>query len=155
MFQHKIKKTPPSLELIYDGIQENYPDEPVERYNDLHFWGLEGVLLLNAGLTTSYQKAGNHLDLWYPFHKYMYENVYPKHNGLIFLYFGKDAAKLSKLETPFIHYSKIVEHPAFSARQNREFKHENCFSWVNKLLKGNNGPEFMINWMKFEETLPF
>lgn len=153
-FSTMLSKTPPSLQLLHDAMEDDLGYKSAKP-NDFSYLAEQGVLLLNAALTTSYQKAGNHVDLWYPFHKYMYENVYPKHNGLIFLYFGKDAAKLSKLETPFIHYSKIVEHPAFSARQNREFKHENCFSWINKLLKENNGSEFTINWMKFEETLPF
>ena len=111
--------------------------------------------LLNAALTTSYQKAGNHLDLWLPFHKYMYEKVYSLMNGLIFVYFGKEAQKLAKFETPFIHYSVAVEHPAAAARQNRDFQHNNLFSYVNNILKQNNGSEFQISWIKINEQLPF
>lgn len=153
-FSTQLKKTPPSLELLQNAMEDDLGLKG-EKTNDLTYLANQGVLLLNAAITTSYQKAGNHLDLWYPFHKYMYENVYSKHNGLIFVYFGKEAAKLQKLETPFIHYSKIIEHPAFSARQNREFKHENLFSYVNKILESNNGSEFKINWIKFNEMLPF
>ena len=153
-FSTMLSKTPPSLELLKNAMEDDLGYKS-QTPNDLTYLAEQGVLLLNAALTTSYQKAGNHLDLWYPFHKYMYENVYSKHNGLVFIYFGKEAAKLQKLETPFIHYSKIVEHPAFSARQNREFKHENLFSYVNKILESNNGSGFKVNWLKFNEELPF
>lgn len=153
-FSTMLSKTPPSLQLLHDAIEDDLGYKGL-RPNDLSYLAEQGVLLLNAALTNSYMKDGNHVDLWQPFHKYMYENIYSKINGLIFLYMGKEAAKLAKLETPFIHYSKIVEHPAFSARQNREFKHENCFSWVNKILKENNGSDFTINWIKYNENLPF
>lgn len=153
-FSTALTKVPPSLELLQQAIEDDIQVSG-KRTSDLSYLAEQGVLLLNAALTTSYQKAGNHLDLWLPFHKYMYENVYSKHNGLMFVYFGKEAVKLAKLETPFIHYSKAVEHPAAAARQNREFKHEKLFSWINNILKQNNGAEFMINWVKFNTELPF
>jgi len=153
-FSTQLDKTPPSLELLWNAVEDDLKNK-THREKDLKFWANQGVLLLNAGMSTSYQKAGNHVDLWLPFHKYMYENVYSKHNGLIFIYFGKEAQKLNKLESPFIHYSKNVEHPAAAARQNREFAHENLFSWANMILKSNNGIEYQIQWIPDSEDLPF
>lgn len=151
-FSTQLDKTPPSLQLLHDAMEDDLGFRG-ERCNDLSYLAKQGVLLLNAALTTSYQKTGNHLDLWYPFHKYMYENVYSKINGLIFVYFGKEASRLSLLETPFIHYSRVLSHPAASAGRNEEFPHEKVFTWVNKLLEQNNGKDFKINWIKEETTL--
>jgi uracil-DNA glycosylase len=152
-FSTKLDKTPPSLQLLQAAIEDDLSLTGLKE-NDLTFLADQGVLLLNAALTTSYGKAGNHVDLWLPFHKYMYQNVYSKINGLIFVYFGKEASKLVKYETPFIHYSKVVEHPSFAARQNREFNHEKLFSWTNGILKENNGKAFEIDWVNYS-GLPF
>lgn len=152
-FSTQQKKAPPSLELLLNAVENDLGATSLKRTNDLKHWAGQGVLLLNAGMTTSFQKAGNHVDLWYPFHKYMFDNVYSKQQGLIFVYFGKEAQKLSKLETPFMHYNKLVEHPAAAARMNREFEHKNLFSFVNKLIAMDN--KTPIEWMEYENKLPF
>jgi len=150
-FSTNQAKLPPSLELLYNAMDQDL-DYKCKRNGNLKLLAMQGVLLLNAAMTTSYQKAGNHLDLWRPFHEYMYKNVYSKVPDLVFVYFGKEAAKLQKLQMPFIHYGKIVEHPAAAARANRDFKHENLFSWTNNLLKMNKG--ITIQWYEFN-VLPF
>ena len=153
-FSTQLEENPPSLQLLLDAVEDDCGLSG-KRVSDLTFWANQGILMLNAGLSTTYLKAGNHVDLWYPFHKYMYENVYSKINGITFVYFGKEASKLAKLETPFIHYSKIVEHPARAARESRAFNHENLFTYCNKILEQNNGVEYTINWFEYFDDLPF
>jgi len=158
-FSTQMKKLPPSLIALLDGLKDDIKNYNLQDINDLSYLANQGILMLNAGMTTSHMKAGNHIEKWIPFHKYLYENVYNSINGLIFVYFGKEAQKLKKFETPFIHYSKSLEHPAHAARESRPFNHENVFSWINKILIGNNGQGTEIIWDKkiYDEIkeLPF
>lgn len=149
-------KEQPSLKLFLNGLEDDLGRELEEREVDLTRWCKEeGVLLTNIALCCQEQKADKYIDLWLPFWKFVYKEIFSLQNGLIFIYVGKEASKYSRYETPFIHYSKSVEHMAFAARQNREWYHENCFTWVNTILKSNNGPEFCIKWEKERVTLPF
>jgi len=118
-----------------------------KRDPNLTRWAEQGVLLLNSALTCEEKKADKHIEIWRPFIKFLYEDIFTGVNGLIFVYFGKDAAKNKQYEIPFLHYSKIVEHPSFAARVNRDMNHDNLFSWVNRLIKDNNGTEFEIDWL--------
>ena len=143
-------KEPPSLKLIYDSLEEdvcNGLNLNMKRELSLKKWANQGVLLLNSALTVEQSKPESHLDLWKPFINYLFENVFNKINGLIIVSFGKEASKFEAKSTPFIHYWKSLEHPAFAARQMRPFKHENLFTWCNKLLRENNGNSFEINWL--------
>lgn len=151
-FSTQLNETPPSLKLLKNAVEDDLQIAGIIN-NDLTRWANQGILMLNLALSTSYLKAGNHVQLWQPFHEYMYKNVYSKQNGLIFIYFGKEAKTLTKLETPFIHYSKCVEHPARAARESREFNHEKLFSYINNILKQNNGIE--IDWFEYLEEIPF
>lgn len=150
-FSTSLEKEPPSLQLIWDAVFDDL-GERGQRETSLTRWAEEGVLLLNAALTTTYLKAGNHVDLWKPFWSYMYQNVFSKINGLIFVYFGKDASRLHKMETPFIHYNIILNHPAFYARTGEPFEHNRCFTKINTILSQNNGQDYKIKWIKNGNT---
>ena len=143
-------KQPPSLQLIWNAVEDdlcNGLDLNLKKTNSLKSWANDGVLLLNVGLTVKENKPESHSELWKPFMTYLFDEVFSKINGLLFVFFGKTAAKWENKTTPFIHYSKVLEHPAFSARQGRDFNHEYLFSWCNRLLKENNGDSFTINWL--------
>jgi len=134
----------PSLELFYHGMQEdlkiNIPRQP-----DLTYLANEGVLILNASLTVELNKPGSHAGIWDPFIKYLIEEVINFYNtGLPYVSFGKNAHVLAKSFVPFLHYPFEVEHPAAAAHKEREWKHENIFSKIDKITKENNGE--LINW---------
>ena len=150
-FSTKMKEAPPSLKVLHNAIRDDLQDKEMILNNDLTYLANQGILMLNAGMTTSYLKVGNHIEKWEIFHKYLYENVFNTLNGLIFIYFGKEAQKLKKYEMPFIHYSKSIEHPTYSVRENRDLIHQNIFSYINKLIEQNNGEKHKIMW----EELPF
>jgi uracil-DNA glycosylase len=142
----------PSLEILYKGIEEDIADGmdlTMQKPADLNYLSLQGVLLLNAALTTEENKAGSHIDLWKPFMNYMFKEVFNKYNrGLVFIFFGKDAGKYEKLLTPMLHYSKVIEHPAAASYTGKEWKHDNVFSWTNNILKSNLGEE--VHWINSE-----
>ena len=149
-FATKDEKTPPSLKLIKEAIEDDLGMEG-NITNNLEWWAEQGVLLLNAALTTSYLKAGNHVQLWQPFWTWFFREVLSTQNGLIIVYFGNEAKTLEKLSTPFIHYNFVLKHPAYFSRLNQPFEHQKVFSKINTLLKQNNN--FEMKW--FDKDLPF
>lgn len=147
----------PSLKLIWNAVQDDvFSGHDISTYRNpsLQPWANQGVLLLNAALTCEMGRPESHIELWKPFMRFLFEEILSGISGVVFVFFGKTASLYSKMCTPFIHYIKIVEHPAFSARQDREFNHEKLFSYINNILRGNNGPLAQIDWIKIDD-LPF
>lgn len=140
----------PSLDKFYRGIE-------IELYNglnlnkmvdpDVSYLAKQGVLMINAALTTEINKAGSHIALWEPFVKHFFECIETEGAPIIFL--GKDAAKYKKLVGPF-KWSFVTTHPASAAYKQCDWDTEGTFGKVNKILKDNNN--FEIKWM---EDLPF
>ena len=136
----------PSLEQFYGGIER-------ELYNglkltgvkppDVSFLAQQGVLMINAALTTEINKAGSHIAIWEPFTKYLFEKVlYTTGAPVVFL--GKDAAKYKRYCAPFT-WTFTLPHPASAAYKGVEWDTEGTFGKVNKILKDNNG--FTISWL--------
>ena len=140
----------PSLDKFYRGIE-------IELYNglnlnkmvdpDVSYLAKQGVLMINAALTTEINKAGSHIALWEPFVKHFFECIETEGAPIIFL--GKDAAKYKKLIGPF-KWSFVTTHPASAAYKQCDWDTEGTFGKVNKILKDNNN--FEIKWM---EDIPF
>lgn len=142
----------PSLRLIWDAVFNDLQMEG-KRWTDLTVWAHQGVLLLNVALTAKKGKPESYVEIWEPFMHYLFEEVLGIETGLPIVMFGKEAQKMEKYTLPFGHYIKKVEHPAYSARMNREFKHENLFSWVNTILKEHNRQP--IDWCPTQEDYDF
>jgi uracil-DNA glycosylase len=140
----------PSLDKFYRGIE-------IELYNglninamidaDVSYLSKQGVLMINAALTTEINKAGSHIALWEPFVKHFFNCIETEGAPIIFL--GKDAAKYKKLVGPF-KWSFVTTHPASAAYKQCDWDTEGTFGKVNKVLKDNNN--FEIKWM---EEIPF
>ena len=112
-------KLQPTLEQFYTGIEKelynglnlNYRPTP-----DVTYLSAQGVLMLNAALTTEINKAGSHLDIWEPFMKYLFEEVI-NYLGVPILFLGKDAARYKKYTGIFAHVFEL-SHPASAAYKN-------------------------------------
>ena len=136
----------PSLQLFYEGMEDDLGYE-VPRIPDLKYLANQGVLLINTSLTVEKDKNASHskIGLWDKFIKYMIEEVINFYNsGLIYVGIGENAHNVGKMVIPFIHWSFELEHPAFAARQEREWKHGNIFTKINKILKDSNNEQ--IRW---------
>jgi uracil-DNA glycosylase len=137
----------PSLEQFYkalendvhEGLNLNYYKNP-----DVSYLAEQGVLMLNAALTTEINKAGSHLELWEPFMKYLFENVL-YYCGMPIVFLGKDAAKYSRYLAP-MSWSFTLPHPASASYKNTDWDSEKVFTQVNKILMSNNG--FKISWLQ-------
>lgn len=143
------KQLQPSLEKFYNGVQAelNLPNEDVIKGPDVSYLAKQGVLMLNAALTTEINKAGSHIALWEPFIKHFFECIETEGAPIIFL--GKDASKYKKYVGPF-KWSFVTTHPASAAYKQCDWDTEQTFGKVSKILKENNN--FEIKWL---EEMPF
>jgi uracil-DNA glycosylase len=143
-------KLQPSLEQFYKAIErELYEDVKHEKTPDVRYLASQGVLMLNAALTTEINKAGSHIALWEPFTRYLFENVLDT-AGVPIIFLGKDAAKYERYVPPFT-WSFTLSHPASASYKNTDWDTEGVFGKVNKILKDNNNYKI---WWLYEEP-PF
>jgi len=134
----------PSLELFYEGMEDDLGIK-VPREPDLSYLSREGVLLLNSSLTVELNKPTSHAGIWDPFLNYLIQDVINFYNsGLCYVSFGKNAHAMAKAVIPFLHWGFEVEHPAAAAHKQRKWDHQNVFSKINKVTKGNNNE--LIKW---------
>jgi uracil DNA glycosylase len=142
-------KLQPTLEQFYSGIEKelynglnlNYRPTP-----DVTYLSAQGVLMLNAALTTEINKAGSHLDIWEPFMKYLFEEVL-NYLGVPIVFLGKDAARYKKYTGIFAHVFEL-SHPASAAYKNSEWDTEGTISKIDVLLEENNG--FGVQWLDMD-----
>lgn len=148
----KTGKLQPSLEQFYGGIERELYEGLNLTYDktpDVSYLAKQGVLMLNAALTTEINKAGSHIAIWEPLVEHLFEHVF-QYEGAPIVFLGKDAAKYKRLVAP-LAWSFVLTHPASAAYKQTEWDTEGVFSKVNKILKENNN--FTINWL--DEPAPF
>lgn len=139
----------PSLQMFYDGLErELYNGLALEakKSADVSYLAHQGVLMLNAALTTERNKAGSHIDLWEPFTIWVIENII-NYTGVPIVFLGKDAARYQQYVAPFT-WTFTLSHPASASYKNTEWDTQGVFKKVNSILKQNNG--FSIDWLDTE-----
>lgn len=140
------KSLQPSLEQFYNGIEIELYDGLCAHCGkdpDVSYLARQGVLMLNAALTTEANKAGSHIELWEPFMKYLFEEVLNL-AGVPIIFLGKDAAKYTKYTNPFSP-TFTCAHPASASYKQTQWDSEGVFKKVNKILKDNN--DYEIHWL--------
>jgi uracil-DNA glycosylase len=140
-------KLQPSLEKFYEGVEKdvyNGLNLHFTKTPDVSYLAHQGVLMVNAALTTEMNKAGSHIKLWEPFTKYLLEDVLAP-TGVPYIFLGKDASVYQKYLPPF-SWDFVLSHPASASYKNMDWDTENVFTKVNKILKDNN--DFSIEWLK-------
>jgi uracil-DNA glycosylase len=131
---------------LFNGLALSYKKDP-----DVTYLAKQGVLMLNAALTTEINKPGSHLLIWEPFMKYLFTEVMSGVNVPIVL-LGKDAQKIEKYISPFTHIIKL-SHPASASYAKEDWDAKGMFKEINEVLKYNNGES--IQWMEEGSDLPF
>jgi uracil-DNA glycosylase len=142
----------PSLSQFYGAIEREFYNGlnlSIIQNPDVSFLANQGVLMLNAALTTEMNKAGSHIEIWEPFMKYLFEEII-NHLGVPIIFLGKDAARYKKYTGIFTHVFE-VSHPASASYKGTEWDTEGVFTKVNTLLEENNG--FSVQWLDVD--LPF
>jgi len=136
----------PSLDKFYRGIEidlhqglkMNHSNTP-----DVSYLAKQGVLMLNAGLTVEANKPGSHNEIWEPFMKYLFQEVFDVIRVPIVM-LGKEATNIERYIDPFT-WTFEVSHPASAAYSGSEWDPEGVFRKVNKILHDTNNEQ--IQWL--------
>jgi uracil-DNA glycosylase len=142
----------PSLSQFYGAMEREFYDGlnlSIIQNPDVSFIANQGVLMLNAALTTEMNKAGSHIEIWEPFIKYLFEEII-NHLGIPIVFLGKEAGRYKKYTGIFTHVFE-VSHPASASYKGTEWDTEGVFTKVNRLLEENNG--FSVHWLDID--VPF
>lgn len=137
----------PVLKLLRDNIykdfyEENYLDAPLGEPIDYQFdptlelWARQGVLLLNASMTTEYRKFGSHKELWKPFLEELLRYLSNNKTGIIYLLIGKNACSLLPSINKFSNFVLLEEMSIEEAYIKGVNWHNNHFVEINNILKG-------------------
>lgn len=134
----EAKVLSPSLQKIEQQVLEQghvFLDKTLES------WAGQGVLMLNASLTTERNTPKMHINIWKPFIEELLTEVTLNNPGLVVALIGSYAQS-------FKHNLKgsniiEVEHPAAACYNNRNWESKNLFNEINSILMKNNGEKIV------------
>jgi len=113
-----IGKVPPSLRNIYKCLENKklIKNQKNIRTGDLTNWAHQGVLLLNASLSTEVATPNQHQFIWSSYTEFIIQRLcdaaFEKSQQLMFLLWGKNAQKISHLIDDDFHILKLWAHPS-------------------------------------------
>jgi uracil-DNA glycosylase len=109
----------PTLTYLFDAIDRTVYDNRgvVDRTMDLTRWSNQGLLMLNAALTTSVGKIGQHYNIWQPFLAYLFDYLTWHCPGLVYIYMGKQAQQWADAVNDN-NYKFLLSHPASAYYNN-------------------------------------
>ncbi|XP_047447937.1 uracil-DNA glycosylase-like isoform X2 [Mugil cephalus] len=135
-FSVKWPTLPPrSLQNIYTELVSDIDGFQPPKHGDLTGWAKQGVLLLNAALTTRKGKSNTHKDKgWETFTDAVVQWLSNNMEGLVFMLWGVEAKRKGASIDTNRHHVLQAAHPSpLSAR--RGFFGCHHFSKANELLK--------------------
>lgn len=139
-------KPQPSLQNIFEAIEYTIHQEfPTYQDPNLVRWANQGVLLLNSALTCEIDKVGSHYSVWKEFVAYTMDMLNFTDSGLIFVLMGKQAQELESMIGDH-HYIIKTTHPAAASYSKTKWEYGHVFEEINKIIEGQNGSTFKINW---------
>lgn len=145
------KELQPSLEQFYNAIEKDvYGGMCLDGFksSDVSFLSKQGVLMLNAALTTEIGKAGAHMEIWAPFTTYLFKNIF-NYMDVPIIMLGKEAQKYGQ----YITNQEMLfplSHPASASYKKTDWDSEGVFKKVTEIIKNTNGQT--IEWW---EMCPF
>lgn len=141
----KAVEMPPSLLNIFKELQSDL-SLPRPAHGNLTSWAKQGVLLLNAVLTVRANEAASHQQIgWQRFTDSVIRIISDKHQGIIFLLWGRFAHSKEVLIDANKHFILKAAHPSPLSAFNGFFGCRH-FSKTNEILK-SIGRE-PINWVE-------
>lgn len=137
---------PPSLEKIYEGMEDDYGfGNFLEPDPSLEYLAEQGVLLLNRVLTVEQGNPMSHGYMgWKTFTDRVIQILDESKDNLVFMLWGAFAREVRPLIKKETHLIIECEHPAFAMRELRKWEHHNCFSKANKYLEATG--QIGIRW---------
>lgn len=145
-FSSKIETfIPQTLSKIYDTIEKETGKVNLERNPSLNAWAKQGVLLLNRSLTVEKGNPNSHSEIgWKKFTDFVFNRLREHSENLVFLLWGTSARNIKPIVDDGRHLVLTSEHPAFAAKDARDWENNNCFIKTNSFLRSLNKTE--INW---------
>lgn len=139
-------RTPPSLEKIYEAIEEDIKfGMYLDQNPSLEYLAKQGVLLLNTALTVEEGNPASHVNLgWGLFIERVLEVLKHHNRDLVFLLWGSYAKGLRPRVEDMRHMIVEAEHPVMGAREARRWNNNDCFKKTNSFLHLKGYGE--INW---------
>ena len=134
-------KNPPSVKTIYECLIHNKLMDVVPD-GDLSNWAKQGVLLINAALTTIVGKSNAHAHLWSDYIDKVISEIDKKCKGVIFILLGGFAQKKERLISKN-HFVLKWGHPSPLNMSNKtdnpnHFRYCDVFTKSNEILKQLN-----------------
>lgn len=132
------KKSTPILNVIFDEIKNTYyKDECWYAWEpDLTRWAKQGVLLLNASLTTEINKINMHPVIWKPFMEYLF-NKLSKNDNIVYIFVGAVAKEWAK-KIPESNQKLYCYHPASALYNDGIWESNDVFFRTNEILESYN-----------------
>lgn len=135
-------RSPPSLRNILKELHDDLGTASMIKGGNLTEWAEQGVLLLNASLTTRGGMAGAHAKQWQRFTQALMTYLGSRKTPLVFILWGADALKNRPLIAE--HHAVIASvHPS-PLSAHRGFFGSKPFSKANAALKVLGQP--VVNW---------
>ena len=113
-----LGKVPPSLRNIYKCLERSklLKDQKNIKTGDLTCWAEQGLLMLNAALSTETSEPNKHQHIWASYTEFIIqrlcETAYDEGQQLMFLLWGKNSQQISKLIDSDFHVIKEWGHPS-------------------------------------------
>ena len=139
---NKKQPLPPSLKNIFKELEDDLGIKNYE-HGDLSSWAKQGVLLMNTSLTVEKGKPGSHLKFGWEQLTDQVIRSFNKKMKIVFVLWGKSAAKKKKLINEDKHFILEASHPS-PLSCHKGFFGCNHFSRCNNFLKISGKEE--INW---------
>jgi uracil-DNA glycosylase len=134
---------PASLAKIYKELVTDLPGFKRPLHGDLTKWAQQGVLLLNSVLTVAAGLPNSHKDIgWANFTDTIIRELSSRHEGLVFLLWGKFAQGKKSLIDESKHHILEAAHP--SPLAGDAFLGCRHFSKTNEMLEKQG--KTPINW---------
>lgn len=125
-----------SLGNIFSVLSRTIPDFELPRSGELTKWAEQGVLLLNAALTTNAGEANKHAAIWEFLTKRVLEYLSKTKKGVVYMLWGAFARNLAEKIDKRENLILEASHPVARANNNTFLKCDH-FNEANRYLTAN------------------
>jgi len=138
------KKPTSVLNVIFEEIKNTYyKDECWYAWEpDLTRWANQGVLLLNASLTTEIDKINMHGPMWKPFTEYLFKKLVELNHNMIYIFVGAVAKEWAK-KIPESNQKMYCYHPESALYNDGIWESNDVFLRTNEILESINGTKII------------
>ena len=136
-FSCSLKGTPEaSLSFMFKEINDTVYKDPTRVHNaDLARWSNQGMLMLNVALTTTFNKVGEHYELWKPFISFLLDMIVADKKSMVYVFLGKKAKEWEDM-IPDDNVKIKCNHPAYAAHlKEKSWNSYDMFNKVNESLR--------------------